>query len=70
MLSALTIFLSSGAALTPEVIALIATIRAQDGMTDEQILAHATATGNANRQAIVAERLRLLAEIAAQGGAE
>lgn len=70
MLSALTIFLSSGAALTPQVIALIAAIRAQDGLSDEQILAHAKSIGDANTQAIVAERLRLLAEIAAQGGAE
>lgn len=52
--------------LEPLVVSIIAQLRAQPGMTDEQILAHARTTNNENLVALVAERLRLQAEIDAQ----
>lgn len=70
MLQALVVLLNSGINLAPEVIALINAVRQQPGMSDTDILAHAAATNSAAGQAIVTERLRLLDEIAAQGGAE
>lgn len=49
--------------LEPLLVQLIQQIRSQPGMTDEQILAHARTTSDENTVAILAERLRLLAEL-------
>lgn len=49
--------------LEPLIVQLIQQLRAQPGMTDEAILAHAKSTGDANVIALVTERLRLLNEI-------
>lgn len=68
MLEALINLLSSGVTLVPEVMALIAAIRAQPGMEDSAIIAHARKTTDETTALIIAERLRLLAEIAAQEG--
>lgn len=69
MLEALVKLLSSGLTLAPEVINLIAAIRAQPGMTDADILSHARTTNDAAITAAVAEKLRLMDKIAAEGGA-
>ena len=53
--------------LEPLIIQLIQQIRAQPGMTDEQILAHARATSDENTVALLAEKMRLVDEI---GGAK
>lgn len=49
--------------LEPLIVQLIQQIRAQPGMTDEAILAHAKATSDENTVALLAERLRLTTEI-------
>lgn len=49
--------------LEPLVMQLIQQIKAQPGMTDEQILAHAKATSDQNTVDLLAEKLRLQAEI-------
>lgn len=67
MLEALIKLLSSGVTLAPEVIAFINTVRAQSGLTDEQVLAHARTTNDANTATIVARRLQIMKEIAAEG---
>lgn len=54
--------------LEPLIAQLIAQLRAQPGMTDEQILAHARSTNSENTVALLAERLRLQAKI--DGGTE
>jgi len=69
MLSLITSLLPLVSNLAPLLIALIQQIRSQPGMTDEQILAHAKATGDENTIALVTETLRLQAKIdSLQGG--
>lgn len=70
MLALITALLPLAADLTPLLMQLIAQVRQQPGMTDDIILSHARAAGDENTVAIVAERLRLLAEIDAQGGGQ
>ena len=53
--------------LEPLIIQLIQQIRAQPGMTDEAILAHARATSDESTVALLAEKMRLADEI---GGAK
>ena len=53
--------------LTPLLIQLIQQIKAQPGMTDEVILAHAKTTSDENTVTLLAERLRLINEISAGG---
>lgn len=54
--------------LEPLFVQVIKQIKGQSGMTDDDILAHAAATLDSNAQALLAERLRLQAEI--DGGVE
>lgn len=49
--------------LTPLLMQLIAQLKAQPGMTDAQILAHAEAIGDENTVALIKETLRLQAKI-------
>jgi hypothetical protein len=63
IIALITALLPLVADLTPLLMQLIAQLRAQPGMTDEQILAHAKATGDENAVALVVEQLRLQAEI-------
>lgn len=67
LLALITALLPLVSDLEPLVVQLIQQLRAQPGMTDEQILAHAKATGDQNAIDLVAEQLRLQAEIDAGG---
>lgn len=67
IIALITALLPLVANLEPLVIALIQQIKSQPGMTDEAILAHAKATSDENTVALLAERLRLQAEIDAGG---
>ena len=70
LIALITTLLPLVANLEPLVVQLIRQIKAQPGMTDEVILAHARATGDENTVALLAERLRLQSEIDVQGGAQ
>ncbi len=63
MLALITALLPLITDLTPLFAQLIAQIRAQPGMTDEAILAHARATSDENTVALLAEKMRLLDKI-------
>lgn len=56
--------------LEPLFAQLIQQIKAQPGMDDDAILAHAAKTLDEASVALLSERLRLLAEIDAQGGGQ